>query len=363
MAKVKGGGGLGGRGGKGGREGTRKGAARPALTPGWWAGAVPSKSRGSLSRPVDHAPIDARKIRTYPLAKRNSKFTRADYAKPVAAGATVRELLASLPRVLAADDLKAVAAAVVAARRAGRPVILGMGAHVIKTGLSPILIDLLEKRVITSVAMNGAGIVHDTELALVGHTSEDVDATLAGGGFGGAEETSATLNEALKAAGKKGVGRAVGDHLNAIKAKYARESLLATCARLKVSCTVHVALGTDIFHMHPATSGAALGEGSLRDFRVFCSAVKALSGGVYLNIGSAVILPEVFLKAVSLARNLGTDLDDVTTANFDFIKGYRPLTNVVKRPTGGSGKGYNLVGHHEIMIPLLAAAVLEELVT
>lgn len=355
MAKSKGGGGQGGRSGS-------KAAGRSSLKPGWWAGAAVKRTRAALSRPVDHAPIDARKIRTYPLAKRNSKFTRADNATVLPAGATVKQLLDSLPRVLAADDLKAIAAAVVGARRARRPVIVGIGAHVIKTGLSPILVDLLERRVVTALAMNGAGIVHDTELALVGHTSEDVDATLAGGGFGGAEETAATLNAALKSAGKKGVGRAVGDHLNAIQAKYAQESLLATCARLHVPCTVHVALGTDIFHMHPATSGAALGEGSLRDFRVFCSAVRDLSGGVYLNIGSAVILPEVFLKAVSLARNLGTDLDDVTTANFDFIKGYRPLTNVVRRPTGGSGKGYNVVGHHEIMIPLLAAAVLEQLV-
>lgn len=326
------------------------------------AGAVGAVAgRFPLGRDVP--PIDASGIRTYPLAERKSKFTRADFGRVYKPGATVREFLRGLPRVLAADELRAVAKAVAAARRAGRPVLVGMGAHVIKTGLSPALIDLLRRGVITGLAMNGACLVHDSELAMVGHTSEDVDATLAGGGFGGAEETAATLNAAIAAgAAERGLGRAVGDYLLERRFPYLRESLLATCARLRVPCTIHVAVGTDIFHMHPRADGGALGAGSMRDFRIFCELVRGLSGGVYLNFGSAVILPEVFLKAVSLSRNLGTDLDDVTTANFDFIRGYRPLTNVVKRPTGGSGKGYNLVGHHEIMIPLFAAAVLEELV-
>ncbi len=335
----------------------------------------------------DLGPIDARKIRTYPLASRTSKFTRAHYGRPHRPGGSVRELLDSLPRVLAADDLRALARAVAGARRRGRPVIVGIGAHVIKTGLSPVLIDLIERDVITALAMNGAGIVHDAELAMVGHTSEDVDATLAGGGFGGAKETAEVLNAAIastaparragidgapRGTGRPahaarggsapvGLGRAVGEHLLERRFPFVAESLLATCARRKVPCTVHVAVGTDIFHMHPDTDGALLGAASMLDFRIFAEAVRHLSGGVYLNVGSAVILPEVFLKAVSLCRNLGTYLDDVTTANFDFIRGYRPLTNVVNRPTGGSGRGYNLVGHHEILIPLFAAAVVEEL--
>jgi hypothetical protein len=319
-------------------------------------------AKRQLGPVVDHGPIDASKIRTYSLARRNSKFSRKDFGAVHRPGAPVSAFLAGLPRVLAADDLRAVAAAIVGARRAGKPVVVGMGAHVIKTGLSPILVDLLERRVITALAMNGAGIVHDAEMAMVGHTSEDVDATLAGGGFGGAEETAATLNTAIATSGpESGLGRAVGDYLNERKFPFIRESLLATCARLHVPCTVHVAIGTDIFHMHPKTSGASIGAASMRDFRIFCEVVRHLDGGVYLNFGSAVILPEIFLKAVSLARNLGTDLDDLTTANFDFIKGYRPLTNVVKRPTGGSGRGFNLIGHHELMIPLLAAAVVEGL--
>lgn len=315
----------------------------------------------TLSPAIDHGPIDASGIRTYPLASRKSKFTRADFGKKVAPGAAVRDFLASLPRVLAADDLRALARAVADARRAGRPVIVGMGAHVIKTGLSPVIIDLVERDVITAIAMNGACIVHDTELAMAGHTSEDVDATLAGGGFGGAEETARALQAACARGPEVGLGRSVGEWILAQKLPHADESIVAACARKKIPCTVHVALGTDIFHMHPATDGAALGGGSMRDFRILCSCVRDLKGGVYLNFGSAVILPEVFLKAVSLARNLGADLDGLTTANFDFIKGYRPLTNVVKRPAGETGKGYNLVGHHEIMIPLFAAAVLEEL--
>jgi hypothetical protein len=315
-----------------------------------------------MAKPKDYGPIDASGIRTYPLATRHSKFTRADVGRVHRRGGSLAEWLEKLPRVLAADDLRKVVAAVVKARSAGRPVIAGMGAHVIKVGCAPLLIDLIEREVITALAMNGACIIHDTEMALVGHTSEDVDATLAGGGFGGAEETAATLNAAIAAgAAKKGLGRAVGEHLIEIQAKHADESLLVACAKKKIPCTVHVAMGTDIFHMHPATDGAALGESSLRDFRILASAVTDLKDGVYLNFGSAVILPEVFLKAVSLSRNLGHDLDGVTTANFDFIKGYRPLTNVVKRPTGGTGQGYNLVGHHELMIPLFAAAVVESL--
>lgn len=320
-----------------------------------------TKRARSLAKGADHGPIDASKLKTYPLAKRQSKFTRAHFGAVHRAGGSVSDFLATLPRVLAADDLRALVKAVVTARRAGKAVVVGMGAHVIKTGLSPLLIDLLKKNVITALAMNGACLVHDAELAMVGHTSEDVDATLAGGGFGGAEETAATLIAGAKRGGDVGLGRAVGEFLLAKRFPYLKESLLATCAEEKIPCTIHVAVGTDIFHMHPDADGADLGEGSMRDFRIFTSVVNDLNGGVYLNFGSAVIMPEIFLKAVSLCRNLGANLDEVTTANFDFIKGYRPLTNVVKRPTGGSGRGYNLVGHHELMIPLFAAAVIEGL--
>lgn len=324
-------------------------------------GKRPRADASRLAKPIDHGPLDASRLKTYPLAKRRSKFTRADFGSVHRVGGSVRDLLDSLPRVLAADDLRALVAAVVRARKAGRPVVVGMGAHVIKTGLSPLLIDLLRKRVFTALAMNGACLVHDAELAMVGHTSEDVDATLAGGGFGGAEETAATLIAGAAGGKTVGLGRSVGEYLVARGFPFLKESLLATCAEEKIPCTIHVAVGTDIFHMHPKADGAALGAGSMRDFRIFTSVVNDLNGGVYLNFGSAVIMPEIFLKAVSLCRNLGADLDEVTTANFDFIKGYRPLTNVVARPTGGSGRGYNLVGHHELMIPLFAAAVLEGL--
>jgi hypothetical protein len=263
--------------------------------------------------------------------------------------------------MLAASDLRDVVSAIVAAKRGGRAVIWGLGAHVVKTGLSPILIDLMERGFVSAIATNGAGVIHDFELALGGATSEDVDQALGPGTFGMAEETATGLNGAINdgVARGLGIGQAVGQFLLANDPPFRAVSLAAAAARLDLPFTVHIAMGTDIIHMHPAASGAALGEGSLRDFRFFATAVSHLGGGVYVNCGSAVILPEVFLKAVALVRNQGHDLTGLTTVNIDFLRHYRPQTNVVSRPTAGIGRGFSLTGHHELLIPLLAAALLE----
>ncbi|MDP9322842.1 MAG: deoxyhypusine synthase family protein [Acidobacteriota bacterium] len=300
-------------------------------------------------------------VRTYPLASRTSKANAADFAKPYRAGGGMASLLASFPAILAAADFKAVVAAIRSARTGDRGIIWGFGAHVIKTGLGPILIDLMERGFVSALATNGAGIIHDFELALSGGTSEDVDEALGPGRFGMAEETGELLNAAINDGVKSGLGlgQAVGRRLREMKPAHEALSVVAAAARLQIPVTVHVAIGTDIIHMHPRASGAALGEGSLRDFRYFVSNVARLKGGVYLNCGSAVVLPEVFLKAVAIARNQGASLDQLTTVNMDFTRLYRPQTNVVSRPVAGVGKGYSLVGHHEIMIPLLAAALVE----
>jgi hypothetical protein len=305
--------------------------------------------------------FDLSGVRTYPLSSRTSKANAADFAKPYRAESGVRGLLDSFPQILAAADFKAVVAAIGEARAADRGIIWGLGAHVIKTGLSPIVIDLMERGFVSAIATNGAGIIHDFEVALSGGTSEDVDEALGPGRFGMAEETGRLLNAAINEGVKTGLGlgRAVGQSLRAMAPPHESLSIVAAAARLEVPVTVHVGIGTDIIHMHPDASGAALGEGSLRDFRYFVSNVARLGGGVFLNCGSAVILPEVFLKAVALARNRGASLDRLTTVNLDFTRLYRPQTNVVSRPVAGVGRGYSLVGHHEIMIPLLAAALIE----
>ena len=305
--------------------------------------------------------FDLSGVRTYPLASRKSKANAADFAKPYRAGSGVAALLESFPAILAAADFKAVVAAIRGARDGDRGIIWGLGAHVIKTGLGPILIDLMERGFVSALAANGAVIIHDFELALSGGTSEDVDEALGPGRFGMAEETGELLNAAINDGVKNGLGlgQAVGDRLRGMKPAHEALSVVAAAARLQIPVTVHVAIGTDIIHMHPRASGAALGEGSLRDFRYFVSNVARLKGGVYLNCGSAVVLPEVFLKAVALARNQGASLDNLTTVNMDFTRLYRPQTNVVSRPVAGVGTGYSLVGHHEIMIPLLAAALVE----
>ena len=309
-----------------------------------------------------YEPLDAANIKTYPLASRPSKVRVEDAAVPWCAGGTFKAYLERLPNHLAVQSLRAVAQAIREARRKGKPVLLGMGAHVIKVGLSPILIDLVERGLVTAMALNGACAVHDFELATAGFTSEDVEAQLSEGDFGMAEETGRVLNDAAVDGARRGVGlgRAVGDRLLAMRPPHLAHSLLAACARLDVPCTVHVALGTDIVHMHPSCDGAAVGATTHRDFRLLAAVVADLGdGGVYLNVGSAVLLPEVFLKALTLSRNLGHRVQDFVTANLDFIQHYRPTQNVVLRPTAasGRGRGYALTGHHEVMIPLLAAVL------
>jgi hypothetical protein len=298
-------------------------------------------------------------VRTYPLKSRASKVRAEDLARPLASAASIGAFVDSLPNILAAADFKAVVRAILDATRADAGVVWGIGAHVIKTGLGPVLIDLMERGFVSAIATNGAAIIHDFEIALVGATSEDVDEALGPGRFGMAEETGRLLNAAINdgVAAGLGIGQAVTGFFAGKEPQYARLSILAAAARLAIPVTVHVAIGTDIIHMHPAASGAALGDGSLRDFRYFVSNVARLERGVYLNCGSAVVLPEVFLKAVALARNKGLALAGLTTVNLDFVRSYRPQTNVVTRPTAGGGRGYSLVGHHEIMIPLLAAAL------
>jgi hypothetical protein len=309
--------------------------------------------------PID--PLSLEGLTTYSLKDRPSKVSREDFARPWTRGASFQEFLARLPNILAGQTLKEIAAAWVRARRDNRPVLFGMGAHPLKVGLSPILIDLMERGLITGIAVNGAVIIHDAEIAMVGRTSEDVDQVLGSGQFGMARETAEFLNEATAWGAREGLGlgQAVGRRLNESDFPYKHLSLLATAAGHDVPLTVHVAVGTDIIHLHPSCDPAALGETTHRDFRLFAAQVSRLAGGMYINLGSAVILPEVFLKALTLARNLGHQVDPLTTVNLDFVQHYRPTTNVVRRPTAGAGRGYALTGHHEILLPLLAALVVE----
>jgi hypothetical protein len=305
--------------------------------------------------------FDLTGVRTYPLKGRASSVRATDFGRPYQAGSGLPGWLAALPSILAGKDFREVVAALLDARRRDAGIVWGFGAHVIKTGLSPILIDLMERGFVSALATNGAGIIHDFEIALGGATSEDVERAIGPGEFGMAEETGRLLNQAINdgVAAGLGLGQAVGTFMTAHHPQYEHLSVAAAAARLGIPLTVHVAVGTDIIHMHPAASGAALGEGSLRDFRYFASSVARLEGGVFLNCGSAVVLPEVFLKAVALARNRGDRLDGLVTVNLDFARLYRPQVNVVQRPTRGVGRGYSLIGHHELMIPLLAAALVE----
>jgi Arginine dihydrolase ArgZ-like, C-terminal, Rossmann fold len=311
--------------------------------------------------PFPYEEFDLSGIETYPLASRRSKARVEDFARPYEKGSGMAGWLEQLPNILAAGDFKAVVARMQRARREGGGIIWGFGAHVIKTGLAPILVDLMRRGYVSALATNGAGLIHDFEVALSGATSEDVDETLGPGRFGMAEETGRLLNDAITDGVGRGlgIGQAAGSWLAARTAPYASMSVTATAAEQGIPLTVHVAVGTDIIHMHPSASGAALGEGSLRDFRYFVSNVARLDRGVYLNCGSAVVLPEVFLKAVALARNQGRPLTDLTTVNLDFVRLYRPMTNVVSRPTRGGGQGFSITGHHELLIPLLAAALIE----
>jgi hypothetical protein len=310
---------------------------------------------------MNYEEFDLSVVETYPLASRTSKAKAEDFARPYEPGSGLRAWLEALPNILGAADFKAVVAAIRRAHAADRGVLWGLGAHVIKTGLGPVLIDLMERGFVSAVATNGAGAIHDFELALTGATSEEVEESLGPGRFGMAEETGRLMNAAINegVATGLGIGQSIGRWLGANRPPREDLSVLAAAARLDVPVTVHIGIGTDVIHMHPAASGAALGEGSLKDFRYLVSNVARLAQGVYLNCGSAVVLPEVFLKAIGLARNRGVRLDGLTTVNLDFMRHYRPQTNVVSRPVQGIGRGYSIIGHHEIMIPLLAAALLE----
>jgi len=308
-------------------------------------------------------PLDFNNLHTYSLHDRHSKVTVDDFARPVRPGMSVAELISGLPHQFAGVDFPEFIDRVTTSIKNERPVLLGMGAHVIKVGLNPILIDLMERGVISAIALNGAGIIHDTEIAMVGRTSEEVANVLAAGAFGAAQETGEVLNKAINQGAKEGIGigEAVGNMLLRHDFPFNDQSLLAQARRMNIPVTVHVAVGTDIIHIHPDADGAAIGQCSYHDFRVFCRLVSGLEGGVYMNVGSAVLLPEVFLKALTVVRNLGHEVKKFTTANFDFIRAYRPATNVVHRPTLEGGKGFNFTGHHELMIPLLAAALVDRL--
>lgn len=307
--------------------------------------------------------LDCSGLKTYSIHDRNSLVSHQDFARPWDPGKDFRSFLDTLPSILAGKDIRAVIRAVAAAARNRCPVCFAMGGHVIKTGMAPVIIDLMEKQVITLVAMNGAGIIHDLEVALAGRTSEDVAGSLENGSFGMARETADCLNQAIALAEKDqtGLGRAVGRFILDQALPYRHLSFLAAGTRLDLPVTVHVALGTDILHMHPRFDAAACGRASMHDFHTFAAQIARLENGVFINAGSAVILPEVFLKALTLARNLGHPVDRFTTVNLDFIRHYRPMTNVVHRPTRGKGRGISLVGHHELLIPLIAAGVIESL--
>lgn len=308
-------------------------------------------------------PISFKNIKTYPLKNRASKVTVKEFGKAWTPGGSMLEWLMSLPGILAGQDLIRASELIVKAVKNKKMVILGMGAHPVKVGLNPVIIDLMERGVIHAIAMNGAGTIHDAELAMAGHTSEDVDARLGSGVYGMAEETGKLLNEAIKkgAGEDTGMGTAIGNMLIRENFRYNRFSLLARAFELNIPVTVHVAMGTDTIHYHPASDGAAIGKTTHMDFRIFAGLVSKMDEGVFINLGSAVIIPEVFLKALTLSRNLGFEVKNFTTLVMDFIKSYRPMTNVFHRPTQDGGQGFSIVGHHEIMLPLLAAAVIEGL--
>jgi hypothetical protein len=314
-------------------------------------------------------PLTLGNLRTYPIASRKSKVSVREFAKPAGKNPSLKKFLDGLPQILAGQDLRGALQAIHRARAKNKAILWGIGGHVIKVGLGPVFIELLRAGFVSGVAMNGAALIHDFEIALAGRTSEDVDASLGEGKFGMAEETGSGLNEIAKLAQRIriGYGEAAGQYLHSgiLPAKHLDASVLAAAYQLRVPVTVHLAIGTDIPHMHPAADGGALGAASYRDFLLFCALVQNMDGGgVYLNWGSAVILPEVFLKAVSVAQSMNVRMKPITTANFDFIQHYRPLQNVVKRPTAGpsargeeASKGYAITGHHELTMPLVAGAL------
>jgi len=314
-------------------------------------------------------PITLGAVHAYPLASRKSKVSIRDFAKPAGANTSLTKFLDSLPNILAAEDLRHLLGAIHSARKQRKAIVWGIGGHVIKVGLGPVLIDLMKRGFVSGIAMNGAALIHDFEIALAGNTSEDVEAGIGKGQFGMAEETGKYINEFAKLSQRIriGYGEAAGQFLSSgiIEVKHANSSVLVGAYKHQIPVTIHLAIGTDIPHMHRAADGAALGAATHLDFRLFCALVEQMHpGGVYLNWGSAVLLPEVFLKAVSVVRNLGVPLRPITTANFDFIQHYRPLQNVVKRPTasaqgrsGPESHGYAITGHHELLMPLVAAAL------
>jgi hypothetical protein len=308
---------------------------------------------------TDLQPLSLAEVKTYSLDLRPSKVELGDFARALNENSSLNEFLKTLPNILAVQSLRALSDRIRRARELQKPIIWGIGGHVVKTGLAPILIDLMKRGFLTAIAANGSVLVHDSEIAMAGTTSEDVDATLGEGAFGGAEETGKLLNTSAEAGARDGIGlgEAVGRSLTQLNPQQAGYSLLCAAYSQRIPFTAHVTIGGDIAHFHPNADGAALGATTHTDFRLLAELVRRMNGGgVYLNVGSAVVLPEVFLKCVTLVRNLGHELSDITTANFDFIQSYRPLTNVVRRPTAnGAGQGYSITGHHELTIPLLAA--------
>lgn len=316
----------------------------------------------SLMKNYKFNPLFPEKLRTVPLKERESKVKIEDFGSPVEKGISLSKWLNSLPNILAGKNIRELAKLIVEAKKKKRGIIFGIGAHVIKVGLSPIIIDLMENGFITSIASNGACLVHDLEIALEGKTSEDVEKHLKDGSFGVTKETGEIINRALSLCLREdiGLGEAMGRTMAEIPLKYPEHSIFLKAWKMNVPFTVHIAIGTDIFHFHPNVSGEAIGKGSLRDFFLFSSIVRELNnGGVFLNIGSAVIIPEVFLKALTYVRNMGYRVENFTTAVFDFNIQYRALKNVAERPVNESGKGFYFIGHHEILIPLLAGMVKE----
>jgi hypothetical protein len=311
----------------------------------------------------DLQPLALDNVKTYPLASRPSKVSLNDFAVPIEDDSSLNDFLVGLPNILAVQNLRELAARMLHARAKQKPIIWGIGGHVVKTGLAPLIIDLMKRGLVTAIAGNGSVLVHDAEIAMVGSTSEDVDATLGEGAFGGADETGKLLNRAAQDGARDGLGlgEATGRALLTLEPKHADYSLLCAAYKARIPFTAHLTIGGDIGHFHPQADGAALGVTSHTDFRLLAELVRRMNGGgVWGGVGAAVTLPEVFLKAVTLARNLGHQLSDITTANFDFIQSYRPLTNVVRRPTaGGAGRGFSITGHHELTIPLLAAQLIQ----
>ncbi|MDT8395653.1 MAG: hypothetical protein RRA32_04265 [bacterium] len=307
------------------------------------------------------ADIETGKVRTVSVHERPAKVSLEHLGQPVPAGATLDQWLGSMPDAPGVSGVREAAQAIRTARRDGRAVLLGMGAHPIKVGLGPLIREAVADGIFTGIATNGAAIIHDYEMALAGNTSEDVDAALMGGSFGMVEETSVALNGAIhEAAGKgEGIGLAVGRLIAEGGLPNAGVSVFAAAYRHRIPATVHVALGTDIIHMHPSCDPAATGQATMNDFRLFTRQVAALEKGVFINMGSAVIIPEIFLKACSLSLNLGHSLEGLTTVNMDFVQHYRPRVNVLGRPTRSGGRGISLTGHHEILFPLLLAALRE----